>query len=421
MARLLLVIALTIVLTRVLSAGLRLVRQQPVLAEILAGIILGPSLLGAVPGDLSTALFPGPVRSVLSTIGGLGLVLFVFIVALEVDAQHLGRGDRRVPAISVGAVALPFVLGIALAFLLNGRHHVVAGHVVPFGPFALFVATSLSITAFPVLTRILRERQMSRTPLGSIVIASAAVQDFIAWVLLAVALAALSASGPYALLRLAGETGAFVAGLLLVGRPVMRALLKRQLGRPTCEINAVAIAIAGLAASAGITQMLGLHSVIGAFLFGLAFPRDALPKVAEGFERTLQPLTLTALLPLYFLSVGLEVNLRLIGGAGIAEFGAILLCACVGKLAGAAVGARVAGLRGRDVGIVAVLMNTRGLVELIVLRVGLSAGVLDRALFSELVLMALLTTMMTGPLLDVVAGRAYGRVRLPTGLGLIRR
>jgi Kef-type K+ transport system membrane component KefB len=420
-ARLLLVIALTILAVRTLGVGLRRVGQQPVMAEILTGVALGPSLLGAVPGGLYTTLFPTQVRAALSAVGGVGLVLFVFIVALGVDAKHLGRGNQRVPAITCGSVALPFALGIALAFLLYRHHRVVLGHVVPFVAFALFVATSLSITAFPVLTRILRERQMDRGPLGSLIIASAAAQDFVAWVLMAVALAVLSVAGPSEMLRLTVEMGAFVAGLVLVVRPLLKAFLKRQPGRPGGQINTTAIVVAGLAASAGITQLIGLHSVIGAFLFGLAFPREGMSDVGERLERALQPLTLTLLLPLYFLGAGLEANLRLIGDTGVTELGPILVCACAGKLVGAAVGARLSGLRGREVGVVAALMNTRGLVELIVLRVGLSAGVLDRALFSELVLMALVTTMMTGPLLDAIAGRAYGPARLPNNLSLIRR
>jgi Kef-type K+ transport system membrane component KefB len=412
MGRLLVDIAIVVLVARVFALALRKLREPPVMAEILAGIALGPTLLGALPGDLSSELFPEEVRSVLAAVGGIGLVLFMFIIGLELNVGAIRRQRRVVPAISVGALALPLGIGVALAFVLFGSHGVVNGHHVPLVPFVLFIATALSITAFPVLARILSDRGLDGTPIGGIALAVAAVQDTVGWILLAAALAVHTGGGSGEVFRIGAEAAAFIAVMLGVVRPLLQRFVVDRHSEGPVSLDVVAIVVAGLVASAGATQLIGLHSVLGAFFFGVIFPRRERPEVAAGIERALRPATM-AVLPIYFLVPGLNVNVGGIGGNGVAEIALILACACTAKLVGAGLGARVAGLGRRESTMMGVLMNTRGLIELIVLNVALTAGILDQRLFSELVVMALVTTLMAPPLLDFVRaprrGLAMGR------------
>jgi Kef-type K+ transport system membrane component KefB len=407
--RVLLDVAIVIAAARLCGMLLRALHQPPVLGEIIGGIALGPSLLGVIPGDPSAHLFPAEVRAGLSAIGGIGLVLFMFIVGLELELATVRRHDRTVLSVSAGSVALPFACGIGLAALLYDHHSLVGTTKVSFAPFALFVATALSITAFPVLVRILRDRGWQQTQIGTVATSCAAVQDSVGWILLVVSLVALKAHGVSPLLRVVFETAAFICVLVAVVRPLLRFALRRWSPSGELSANTLAIAVVGLIASAGTTQLIGIHSVMGAFAFGVAFPRSESPRFVEGVSRALRPTTMSVLLPIYFLSPGLNVDLTKLDSRAPIELIAIFVCACVGKLLGSMIGARVAGLRGNDAHRLAALMNTRGLIELIVLNVGLTAGVLDHQLFTELVVMAVVTTMMTGPLLDLIQTRAAKR------------
>lgn len=407
--RLLLDVAIVIGAARLSSVLLRALHQPPVLGEIIGGIALGPSLLGAIPGDPSAQLFPGEVRAGLSAIGGIGLVLFMFIVGLELNLATVRRHDRTVLSVSVGSMVLPFACGIALAALLYDHHSLVGTTTVSFVPFALFIATALSITAFPVLVRILRDRGWQQTQIGTVATSCAAVQDSAGWILLVVSLVALKAHGVGPLLRVVLETAVFICVLVNVVRPLLCFALRRWSPAGELSLNTLAIAVVGLVASASATQLIGLHSVMGAFAFGVMFPRRESPRFVEEVSRALRPTTMSVLLPIYFLSPGLNVDLTKLDSRAPVELIAIFACACVGKLLGSTIGARVAGLRGDDAHRLAVLMNARGLIELIVLNVGLAAGALDHQLFTELVAMAVVTTMMTGPLLDLIQTRAARR------------
>lgn len=404
--RLLLDIAIVIAVARVFGIVLRALRQPPVLGEIIGGIALGPSVLGAIPGDPSAALFPPEVRTGLMAIGGIGLVLFMFIVGLELDLPTVRRQDRTVFSVSAGSVVLPFACGIGLAAVLYGSH---GRGSVAFVPFALFIATALSITAFPVLVRILQDRGWEHTRLGAVATSCAAVQDGIGWILLAVSLVALEAHGVAPLFRLVLETAVLAGVLVKVVRPLLQAFLRRLAPDDEGSVNVMAVAVVGLGACAATTQLIGLHSVLGAFFFGVAFPRRENPRFVEGLSRKLTPTTMSVLLPIFFVGPGLNVDLFGLDSRAPVELVLIFACACGGKLLGTTLGARAAGLRGNDVYRLAALMNTRGLIELIVLNVGLTAGVLDRQLFSEFVVMAVLTTMMAGPLLDLIQARALKR------------
>ncbi len=395
--RLLLAIALAIGVGQLLAHVLTRLRQPTVLAQITAGFVLGPSLVGAIPGA-SELLFPGPVQQALSAAGSIGLVLFMFVVGLELDLSAVREQKRRTVAVSLGAMGLPFVLGLAVATLVYEAHRHVGGEVVGRLPFSLFVATALCVTAFPVLARIVRDHRLERTAPAQLATASAAVQDGVGWLLLAIALAAMSADGPSQLIEIVVGSVVLAAVLAIVVRP----LLRRR-----CDTGVLLVA---LFACAGAAQLIGLHSVLGAFLLGAAIPREQRARASKGFAEAVMPATTTILLPIYFLGPGLHVDLRAIGVGGLGELALIMACACGGKLLGAGVPALLTGSSRREATMVAVLLNTRGLMELVVLEVGRSEGILDPALFSVLMMVALATTLMTGPLLHVLE-RTPGRRR----------
>ncbi len=411
LAHLLLDLAVIVLAAQLLRVVLGKLRQPKALAEVLAGLALGPSLLGRLPGDPSTALFPHDVRPSLTLIGALGLSMFAFALGLQLDLDALRRRSRDVVRVSVGALVLPFAVGVALALMLYGPHHIVHGHSVAALPFTLFVATAMSITAFPVLASILAERGIRRTPLGELALSSAALQDGVGWLLLAAALSTLSLSGHHDVRVVLLETIVFLGGLFGVARPLLRKFMATRASAHRGEVETLAIAATVAMVSAGITQLIGVHEVVGAFAAGVAFPRDPDHRRQHAIAGAIMPLTLAMLLPVYFVTPGLQVNIGAIGSQGVAELALITLAACATKLIGAAVPARLGGMSWSEAGPLAVLLNTRGLMELVVLTVGYTEGVLDQRLFSVMVLMALATTMMTCPLLDFLARRGMAATR----------
>lgn len=367
--------------------------QPPVVGEVLAGLALGPSLLGLLPGDVQGRLFPADVRPALGAVAEIGVVLYVFLVGSGLDLAPAAGRRRLVTAVSAGSVALPFALGLLLALQLHPSHGSVDGAAVGLLPFALFVGASMAVTALPVLARILTDRGLGRTGVGEVALLSAAVNDVAAWLLLAVVLAVVASTGAGGLLLLALQTAAFVALLLGVARPLLQRLVRSRPGERLP--GATPLVLIGLALCALATHAIGLHAVFGAFLFGAVLPAD---DRLQDARRRLGRIGLL-LLPVFFATTGLRVDLSGFDGALLGELALVLLVACAGKLGGATAGALVGGMRGRRAATVGVLMNTRGLAELVLLEVGRSTGVLDQELFTVLVVMAVLTTLMTGPLL----------------------
>jgi Kef-type K+ transport system membrane component KefB len=413
LSRLLIDIAILLAVSQALRVVLAPLRQPDVIAYVLAGFVLGPSLLGNLPSDPSAFLFPEAVRSALAVIGSVGLVVFAFAIGLELDLGAVRRQSRAVANVSLGALAAPLVAGALLALVLYPAHRRVGSVEVPMLAFVLFLATAMAVTAFPVLVAIVTERGIRDTPLGRLAVSSAAVQDAVGWVLLATALAALSGEASD-LLRIVAETAGFLAALLLA-RPLLRAALARPaLGGPGGEIGALAIALGFATACAGATQAIGLHLVVGAFAAGVAFPRDMPRARIPTLTGAVMPITMALLMPIYFLGPGLGVDVGAIGPGGLAELAAIFIVACASKLAGGTLAARWSGTPWAEARALGVLLNTRGLMELVVLTVGYTEGVLDQALYSELVIMALATTMMTGPLLDLLGRRHVDAVGLLT-------
>ncbi len=372
-----------------------------VVGEILAGIVLGPSVLGAFPGDLPARIFPMDVRPVLNVLAQLGLIIFMFIVGLELDVSLI-RGKERIAAvISLASIALPFSLGILLAATLHQTHQGPA-NADRFLPFALFIGASMSITAFPVLARILTERRMYRTEIGALTLACAAVDDILAWSLLAVVLAIVKSTGILDLPRILVESLLFVAFMFLVVKPRLELLARRyrELGRLTPDI--LAVILIGILVSAYVTSEIGIHSIFGAFVFGVIMPRKETAAFFHEILERLEQVSVLLLLPVFFIITGLGVDVRGLGRDALTQLPLILLVAVAGKLIGASVAARAQGLSARKSGAIGILMNTRGLTELVILNVGKEFEILDDRLFTMLVVMAVVTTIMTEPALRLV-------------------
>ena len=394
-----LAIALILVVARLLGRLAITVGQPPVVGEIAAGIAMGPSLLGLLPGELDTRLFSPEVLPHLNTLAQLGLVLFMFIVGLELDMALIRGRERTAGTISIASVLVPFALAIGLALVLHGRHDAVDGEPVTMVALMLFLGVAMSITAFPVLARILTDRRMHRTPTGVLALACAAIDDIIAWTLLAFVVAVVNGDGPTEVIRIVLLTALFAGIMFGLVRPVLARIVgwHRRAGRLTPDI--LAIVLVGVLLSAFVTDWIGIHAIFGAFVFGAVMPRnDAAELIREILER-LEQVSVLLLLPLFFVITGLQTDVSGIGLSGLWELGLILLVAVGGKWVGAYVAGRGMRLPSRQASAIGVLMNTRGLTELVILQIGRQLGVLDDTLFTLLVLMALITTAMTGPLL----------------------
>jgi Kef-type K+ transport system membrane component KefB len=402
-ARLFLDLALILVLAHAAGALFARLRQPPVIGEILVGILLGPTLLGALPGDPSAALFGPEVRAALQVVGQVALALFMFTVGWSLDTSALRRHERTAAAISLSSAVVPFALGIAIAVPLHRAHGVVGGEAVDFLPFALFIGASMSITAFPVLARILVDRGMASGRLGALVLTAAAVDDVLGWTLVVLVLAVLASAGAWEWARVVIELALFVLALLVVVRPALAWALGRRRRMNGADRGATtALLVAGTLACAGITELIGVHFVIGAFAFGLVVPRTLPGAVA--LEGARGPIVAVAalLLPAYFVLPGLNVDVTSLTAGDVGELAAIFALACLGKIGGAVAAARARRLAWHDALSIGALMNTRGLIELVVLTIGFEQGVLDRRLFTVMVLMAIATTLLTGPLLSLI-------------------
>jgi Kef-type K+ transport system membrane component KefB len=402
--QLLLSVAIILVAARVLGWIFQRLGQPRVVGEMTAGIVLGPSLFGRFFPGAFGYVFPPSSLPGLTVLSQLGLLLFMFVVGLEVDLGRILTQRRAVVLISNVSILLPLALGIGLATALYPQF---AGPRVAFPTFALFMGTAMSITAFPVLARILKERDLLGTDLGTMAISCAAIDDISAWLLLAILTAMVhSAQSWHHLAVTLLLLMAFVAIMLV---PVRRAAcrlesLYKKYG-PGVEFISSLVLI--MLAASWMTERLGVHALFGAFMAGLIMPKNErlTAEVVDRFES----LSLALLLPLFFALTGLRTRIDLLMGFSMWAFtAAIVATATVGKLAGAALTAKATGMGWKDSLGLGVLMNTRGLVELVILNAGLDLGILSPALFTMMVLMALVTTVMTTPILIAMKVRTGG-------------
>lgn len=441
----LLLVQLIVVLLAARLAGRigRALGQPAVIGEMIAGLALGPSLLGVVaPGTLQ-ALFPPGKMLPLATLSQLGVVLFMFVVGLRLDLSVLRSKASSAVAVSHASIVAPFLMGLAIAKPLHAE---LAPAGVAFLPFALFMGASMSVTAFPVLARILDERKLLTSRVGSVAIAAAAIDDATAWCILAAVLAvanaslhqATSGSGLSTFAITLGSTAAFVLIAALVVRPMLSKWADAALadfrktgnrrGEDFISAHTVSIAVVGGLIAALITEKLGVHALFGAFVAGAIVPRtllnaatvaspdntqtmrdalqmDAVPSadaealtIPNVIANRIDVVVSSVLLPVFFAFTGLRTSIGLINGELWLVFGLILFVAVAGKMGGAAAASKLTGMSWRDSFTIGALMNTRGLMELVILNVGLDIGVISPALFAMMVLMAIVTTVMTSPL-----------------------
>lgn len=396
---LLLIQAIVIVpLARLLGFLCTKINQPMVIGEIVAGLMLGPSLLGWLFPGVYQFLFPAESLQGLHLLSQVGLIFFMFLVGLEFNPKQL-RGHGKVAiAISHASIIVPFLLGTALALYLYPK---LSDGSVRFSAFALFIGASMSVTAFPVLARILTERKLTNTKMGALALTCAAVDDVTAWFLLAFVISVVRAAGLHEVLVIMFWTAIYVAVMFWLVRPLLRRLEKRYSTREGLSQNAVAIIFLMLLLSTLATEQIGIHALFGAFFLGAIMPNET------GFVRHLsekiEDIAVLFLLPLFFAYTGLRTQVGLLDSAeGWILAAVILAVACLGKFGGGFVTAKAMGLHWRESAAIGILMNTRGLMELVIISIGLDLGVISPALFTMLVLMALVTTFMTSPLLHLV-------------------
>ena len=398
--RLMLAIAAVIFAARLVGTALHRIGQPQVMGEVLAGILLGPTLLGAIAPEVQAYLFPPDIVPLLSAAAQIGLAFYLFLVGMEIDPRLLRERIAQAALISNTSVAFPLALGFLAAIptyeLLAPDNEYL--------PFALFMGVSMSVTAFPVLARILIERRMLRRPVGALALASAAIDDVTAWGLLALATAVAGTGSGIDALVIVGLAGAFTAGMILVGRPLLARVSTAydEVGRvPPLWLGIIFVSVL---LSAFVAQQIGIAAIFGAFVMGLIMPRHA--GLTEDVTGRIEDFVTTVLLPLFFVVTGLRTE---IGALDRAELWLITLgliaVAIVGKWVGAMGAARYGGFRWRDSAALGALMNTRGLTELIVLNIGLELGLISSTLFTMLVVMALVTTFMAGPALRLIDPR----------------
>lgn len=377
---------------RIVGAIVRRLGQPQVVGEMLAGIALGPSVLGANAPAVAAALFPPRSLGFLSALSQVGLLVFMFLVGLELDPKVIRERGRAAIIISHASIVAPFLLGTVLAIVL---YPTLSGAQVTFTGFALFMGAAMSVTAFPVLARILGERRLVRTPVGAVAIACAAIDDATAWCILAIVVVIVRGGGVPLWMTLGGSA-AYVAFMLTAGRRMLRGIATRYWRHGRVTQDMIAVLVLAMLGSAWVTERLGVHALFGAFLVGAVTPKaeELVHALLERFEDVMVVL----LLPLFFAFTGLRTEVSLIGGAmGWLQCALVIVVAVAGKFGGSMVAARATGLAWREAAVLGALMNTRGLMELVILNVGLDIGVISRELFAMMVLMALATTFMTTP------------------------
>jgi Kef-type K+ transport system membrane component KefB len=393
----LLALVVVIATARAMGSIFRNLGQPQVVGEILAGIVLGPSLLGRLAPGAEGYLFPATVGPALNIIAQVGVILYMFLVGLELDPALLRKRGHTTVAISHASIVAPFLLGATIALYLYPR---LSTRDVPFTCFSLFLGVSMSVTAFPVLARILTDRGIHKTRMGVIALTCAAVDDVTAWCMLAFVVSVARAQAAGAVATIAMALG-FIALMIFVVRPTMVRLSLVYGNRGRLTQGVMAAVFVALLFSASATELIGIHAVFGAFALGAVIPHDS--GMARELTDRLEDIVIVLLLPAFFAYTGLRTQIGLVSGYEQWMMCAlIVVVASAGKFGGSVVAARITGLNWRDSSALGVLMNTRGLMELIVLNIGLEMNVISPTLFAMLVIMALVTTFATTPILHLI-------------------
>lgn len=389
-------VLIVIGLSRLMGLGFRWINQPLVIGEIVAGIMLGPSLFGLIAPDLAAAIFPAEAVPFLNVLSQVGLIFFMFLIGLELDPKYL-KGQMEIAVItSHVSILVPFALGTVLSLLL---YPLLSDSSVSFTAFTLFLGSAMSITAFPVLARIITEHNLQGTKLGTLALTCAAVDDVTAWCLLALAIAVTRTNSMAGAIPTLLLSAVYIAFMLTVGRKFLQRLSVYYDRQGGLDQFALAGIYMGVVFSALITELIGIHLIFGAFLLGTIMPKNG--ELSHELAVKTEDFVLTFLLPVFFAYSGLRTQIGLLNTPRL-----WLLCAAVvgvaiaGKYVGTYIAARVNGIENREASALGWLMNTRGLTELIVLNIGLSLNVISPVMFTMLVIMALVTTFMTAPLLE---------------------
>ncbi|MFL6415349.1 MAG: cation:proton antiporter [Bryobacteraceae bacterium] len=395
----LLALALVIASARALGALFRLVRQPPVVGEMIAGIMLGPSLLGRVAPGFASYILPQSIAPLLNVISQFGVILYMFLVGLELDVAVLRGRARSTITISHASIVVPFLLGAILSLLL---YPYLSDTGVSFTAFSLFLGVSMSVTAFPVLARILTDTGLHKTKLGVLTLACAAIDDVTAWCLLAFVVSVTAHAGNA--MRTLLMAVVYIAVMLILLRPLVIRVTRWMDSKGRMTQGILATVLLGILFSSLATESIGIHSIFGAFVLGAIIPNRS--KLARELTAKLEDFVIVFLLPAFFAFTGLRTQIGLVNGLRDWIFCAlIILVASAGKFGGGTLAARWNGLSWRDSSALGILMNTRGLMELIVLNIGLELGIISPTLFAMLVLMALATTVATTPILHFISPR----------------
>ena len=418
LAILLVQIITIIFVARIFGWICRKVSQPTVVGEMIAGIVLGPSLVGTFFPEYSALLFPVESLGNLQFLSQIGLILFMFVIGMELDLKALKNKAKDAVIISHASIIIPFTLGIILAYFIYTRF---APQGVEFLAFGLFLGIAMSITAFPVLARIVQERGLHRTRIGSLVITCAAADDVTAWCLLAAVIAIVKAGSFVSSLYIIALAIIYVVVMLKVVKPFLKRIGDLYSHKDNVSKSMVALFFLTLLISSYTTEIIGIHALFGAFMAGVIMPENI--RFRSIFIEKVEDVSQVMLLPLFFVFTGLRTQIGLLDDPALWKVcGLIIAVAVMGKFVGSALTARFVGQNWRDSFTIGALMNTRGLMELVVLNIGYDLGVLSTEIFSMMVIMALATTMMTGPALDLI-GFIYNRRKnyIPTEIRQISR
>ncbi|MEO6489066.1 MAG: cation:proton antiporter [Ferruginibacter sp.] len=372
--------------------------QPAVIGEIVAGIVLGPSIVGSLFPGVTQFLFPAASLVALQFISQIGLILFMFIIGMELDLKAIGKQAYGAVIISHASIIVPYTLGMGLAYFLYNQY---APGGISFLSFSLFMGIAMSITAFPVLARILQEKGLTRSKLGALALTCAAADDFTAWCLLAAVIALVKSGSSLSASYTIGLSIVFVLIMLKVVRPLLDKLGHVYTSRKKMQPPIIALIFMILIVSSYLSSIIGIHALFGAFIAGVIMPASM--SFRQIVIEKIEDVSIILLLPLFFVITGLRTQIGLLNEGYLwATFGWIILVAVAGKFGGSAIAAKMVGQSWKDSLSIGVLMNTRGLMQLIVLNIGYDLGILSPQIFAMMVLMALVTTFMTGPALDLI-------------------